>query len=229
MFTDSPLLLTLQLKTNFSELVGRLSTDLGDDEVRDDAVWQVVDSLQRWWEATRPTPDLGPPLSLKLPEAGTLQEAASMLVDPFGAFLAQRLAGPLSPSNAARLTIAAHIGGFAIHLWRHWKNIYEMRCVAELAGHVPSELIACAIGRADHVPATALRGYLPETPNFSRKYRNPVRIGWDTGHHVAFLCAERGWFGNIEGRPMSSPENGAMDEADLNVAPSASTTEASES
>ncbi|MGO9000317.1 MAG: hypothetical protein ACLQVI_43885 [Polyangiaceae bacterium] len=158
-----------------------------------------------------------------------MPEAASMLVNPFGAFLADRLAAPLLPASAARLTVAAHIGGFAIHLWRHWENIYEMRCAAELAGHVPSELVACAIGRADHVPTTALRGYLPETPKFSRNYSNPVRIGWDTGHHVAFLCAERGWFGDTGGPPMSRLENGATDEANLNVAQSASTTEASES
>jgi hypothetical protein len=113
MFTDSPLLLTLQLTTSFSELIGRLSTDLDDDVVRDDAVWRVVDSLQRWWEGTRPAPDVDPPLSLKLPEAETLPEAASMLVDPFGAFLAERLAEPLSPANAARPTIAAHIAACA--------------------------------------------------------------------------------------------------------------------
>jgi hypothetical protein len=195
MSTNDPFLLTLHLTTCFGELMGMLWSEIDDADLRGGALSRLVESAERWWEVTRPTPSLDPPLPMDLPEANTLREAANALVDPFGDALAERLAGPLSPAGASRLTVASHVGGLAIHLWRHWGNLYEMRCIAELADRIPAEFVLCAIGSRETVPASALHGYVPKSPDFSLRAAHPIRIGWDTGHHVAFLCAKRGWFG----------------------------------
>jgi hypothetical protein len=231
MFNDDPLLLTLHLTTNFSELIGMLWADLDNDCMRDDALSRVVDSLQRWWEGTRPISNVDPPLTLLVPEMKSWPQAGDILVDRFGDFVGERLSELSSEASAARLTVAAHIGGLAIHLWRHRENLYEMSCVAELAGRIPGELIACAIGRLDGVPASVLRSYLsylPGVPIVSREHGDLLPIGWNTGHHVASICAECGWFGDTGGRPMSSLENGATMETTIDVAHSGSTTEASD-
>jgi hypothetical protein len=137
---------------------------------------------------------------------GTRRALSQSWTGPFGDFLAERLAQPLSSSGAARLTVAAHLGGLVIHLWRHWGNAYEMRRVGTLAD-LPSELLLCATGHLATLPASALVGYVPEVPRFCDDFERRVPIGWDTGHHVALLCQEAGWFPSLEPVPSTPPRD----------------------
>jgi hypothetical protein len=179
----------------FGEVLGMLLAGPA-NEILDEPLSDLADMTSSWWYATRSSGARDSSLPLHLTNAGTFGDAADLLVDPFGDFLAASLTEPLSPAGAARLTVASHLGGLVIHLWRHWQSGYEMGCAGELAGHIPGELILCAVGQCKMVPASALRGYVPEKPAFSIHAAQPIRIGWDTGHHVAFVCAERGWFGD---------------------------------